>query len=351
MSDLCFGGRRLFVKVDNQTPASWAGIVSQFADASIYQSWAYGAVRWGQKNLSHLTIYDDGKLLAAAQVRIIRTPLLRTGVAYVRWGPMCHLRNTPIDPLVARSMLDCLNSEYCKRRGLALIIIANAFQECESGAVYLSAFRKSGFHRHLGLPSYRTHLVDLTPSNDGIRKRFDQKWRNQLNASERNSLELEVRRDLAGYHDFQRLYQIMCDAKQFATNVDVSEFGRIQEQLSKDHKMMVFLARRGGELVAALVCSQIGNSAIYLLGATTGHARELKASYYLHWQAMMWLRGLGAICYDLGGIDPETNPGGYHFKSGFSGTDVMQIPAFSISGSMLGDVMINGLSWIHRCRG
>lgn len=343
-----FSACRYVVRVDGQTPGSWSDVLNHFADASIYQSMAYGAVRWGERNLSHLTICNHGQVLAAAQVRIIRMPLLPTGVAYVRWGPMCHLKNAPPDPEMAENMLECLRSEYCNRRGLVLQVMPNAYQGTERGTRYMTAFKASEFCRHVGLPSYRTFVVDLTPSAEVIRKSLDQKWRNQLNASERKGLELEVSCELTAYDEFQRLYQAMREAKHFPTNVDVGEFGRMQEQLPAHEKMTVFVARRDGEVLAALVCSLISDSAIYLLGATNGLARELKASYYLQWQAMMWLKERGARSYDLGGIDPEANPGGHHFKSGFGGREVTQIPAFSASGGMLGDVLNRGITWMRR---
>ena len=48
----------------------------------------------------------------------------------------------------------------------------------------------------------------------------------------------------------------------------------------------------------------VGDTAIFLLGATSEKAMELKAANFLQWQAMMWLKDRGARWYDLGGIDP-----------------------------------------------
>jgi hypothetical protein len=40
---------------------------------------------------------------------------------------------------------------------------------------------------------------------------------------------------------------------------------------------------------------------------------------------ILWLKENGFRWYDLGGIDPEGNPGVYSFKRGFSGIDVCQL--------------------------
>ena len=91
-------------------------------------------------------------------------------------------------------------------------------------------------------------------------------------------MELEITSDKARHiNEFARLYEIMQNAKQFDSNVDISEFGRIQDTLSPEEKMMMFMARKDGQAVGALACSLMGDTAIYLLGATNDRARELKA--------------------------------------------------------------------------
>ena len=42
------------IEVDRVKEAEWSELMSRFDDANIYQTWSYGAVRWQQKNLSHL---------------------------------------------------------------------------------------------------------------------------------------------------------------------------------------------------------------------------------------------------------------------------------------------------------
>ena len=69
----------------------------------------------------------------------------------------------------------------------------------------------------------------------------------------------------------------------------------------------------------------MGDSAIYLLGATNGEGLKLQSAYLLQWTMINWLKEKGIRWYDLGGIDPERNPGVYSFKRGFSGTDLTQI--------------------------
>lgn len=338
------------VQVDGQTAESWSDILAQFADASIYQSWAYGAVRWGTSHLSHLVLRCDGQILGAAQLRIARLPLLPAGIAYLRWGPLCHRKDGELNPTTIVQMLDHLRDEYCRRRNLTLQVIPNADLGDERGAAYEQALTQANLRPDPDGGSYRTVVVDLSPTVEALRKRLDQKWRNQLNRAEKNSLVLEVSDGPAAYREFMRLYQPMLERKQFKTSVDVDEFERVQTILSGSMRMQTFLARKDGECIGAVVCSLIGERAIYLLGATNEKARELKAAYFLQWQAMLWLKDHGACEYDLGGIDPEANPGGYHFKSGFGGKEVTQLTPYMVSGGALSDAVIRGVSWLRRRR-
>ena len=315
----------LDVEVDRQTTESWSDVLEQFADASIYQTWAYGAVRWGAHNLSHLVLRQEGRIVAAAQLRIARIPLIPAGVAYLRWGPLCRNKAGSLNPTALPKMVACLRDEYVLRRGLALEVIPNVYSEDESATAYQSAFRHAEIRPAVKGGTYRTVLVDLTPPPDTIRKQLDKKWRNQLNGAEKNGLSIEVGDDPGVYVEFVRLYEEMWQRKQFETTVDVAEFGRMQDLLSGSSRMQTFLARKDGQPVGALVCSLMGDTAIYLLGATNERARELKAAYILQWQAMLWLKARGARHYDLGGIDPGANPGGYHFKSGFGGREHVQM--------------------------
>jgi len=337
------------IAVDEQVRETWDTVIAGFYDASIYQSWAYGAVRWGERNLSHLVLYQGQDICAAAQLRIARIPFMRAGIAYLTWGPMCQKDEGTLDPSVVRQMVERLKHEYCQRRKLCLQIIPNMFPGNERTKILEDTFSITGFIEDGSNLPYRTVLVNLSPAPDILRKRLKQKWRNQLNRSEKNGLELEISDSRAAYEAFLLLYKEMFARKQFETSIDVKEFEKIQDHLSSRHKMLVFLARKEGETVAALVESHIGETAIYLLGATSPRGRELKAAYYLQWQAMLFHKLHGALYYDLGGIDPHSNPGGYHFKSGFGGEELTQMSGRVCPGGLLSNGLVALLSaWRRR---
>jgi lipid II:glycine glycyltransferase (peptidoglycan interpeptide bridge formation enzyme) len=123
--------------------------------------------------------------------------------------------------------------------------------------------------------------------------------------------------------------------KNFDTTVSVDEFQRVQERLSPEQKMVVLIARRKGLAVSGLVASTIGATGIYLLGATGDEGMKAKGSYLLQWHVLRRLKERGCDWYDLGGVDPEANPGVYHFKQGLGGDEVLHIGSYDLHRNRL----------------
>jgi hypothetical protein len=311
--------------VDTATAAEWSQLLGHFEDANLYQTWSYGAVRWGEENLSHLVLRRNGEAAGLAQVRIICSPLIKRGVAYLRWGPLCQLRGRELELETTRQMALALREEYVKKRRLFLRILPNAFAGSQRASVFRTAFSQFSNASSPGAKAERTFLLNLSPPLEELRKKLDQKWRNQLNRAEKNNLTLVEGSGMAEYRVFQQIYEKMWSRKRFDTTVDVSEFGRICGDLPPGLKMKILICEHQGKPVSSIVCSAIGNTGIYLLGATHDDGLNTKGAYLLQWTMIKWLKENGFQFYDLGGIDPEQNPGVFHFKQGFSGQDVSRI--------------------------
>jgi lipid II:glycine glycyltransferase (peptidoglycan interpeptide bridge formation enzyme) len=326
------------VIVDQTSKAEWSALLRQFSDANIYQTWSYGAVRWGEKNLSHMVLRRDSEVVAMAQAAIRKVIGFPVGIAYVPWGPIWRLKNKAITTGAFQEIIKALRVEYAHNRGLLLRVSPNEIaHDCDKAAAELT---EAGF-KLTSLP-YRTLLLDITPPLEALRKGLDQKWRNQLNRAARNGLEVVegVGDDI--YLEFAGLYRILRARKKFETFVDMEEFRRIQQGLEADLKMRVMICYADGAPAAALVGSAIGEKGIYLLGATNDTGMKSKGSYLLQWRMIEWLKEAGCHEYDLGGIDPEGNPGVYHFKSGLSGRDVRHVGQYDLYGN-LSSRLVSGL--------
>ena len=287
-----------------------------------------------------------------AQLRIVRPARFKFGMAYLRWGPLCERRGRPLDPEIPTRMARALEEEYVGKRRLFLRMLPNAFAESPRAAVIESAFRRFTQEPVVADNTYRTLLLDLSPALEELRKGLDKKWRNLLTSSEKKDLRVVAGSGWDEYRTFCLIYNQMRKRKTFETTVDIEEFGQIQQDLAASHRMRVLICEDRGVPVAGLVASAMGDTAIYLLGATSDDGLNSRGAYLLQWTLIKWLKENGFKWYDLGGIDPEGNPGVYHFKRGLSGADVTQIsPLMACTSAMSSVVARVGLAMRHTARG
>jgi hypothetical protein len=316
-------------EADTVDQAQWSTLLDLFEDGNLYQTWSYGAISWGAGNLSHLVLRRGGDVVGIAQLRLVRPVWPRCGLAYLRWGPLCHLKGKELDPKTVQQMAAALHAEYVRKRGLFLRIIPNALQGTVRAGAFQAAF--SAFTAEAFRPgqTHRTLVLDLSPPLEELRRKFDQKWRNQLNRAEKNGLELIEGDGAEEFDVFLQMYEQMVARKKFDTSTNVRQFAEFQRDLPRNQRMRILLCRHQGVPVAGLVGTGMGDSGIYLHGATSDEGLNLKGAYLLQWRMIQWLKENGVRYYNLGGINPETNPGVYHFKKGLSGEDVLYLPPWA----------------------
>jgi lipid II:glycine glycyltransferase (peptidoglycan interpeptide bridge formation enzyme) len=335
-------------EVDRCTSTEWSQLLDLFNDSNVYQTWSYGQVHWGRKSLSHLVLKRGGQVVGMAQLRIVRPTRFNFGMAYLRWGPLCERRGEPLNSEVVTRMADALDNEYVRKRKLFLRILPNAFVGSERALVFQSAFCRFDSEPSLPDNTHRTFLLDLTPGLEDLRKRLDKKWRNQLTRAEKNNLTITSGSGSSEFQTFCLIYSQMQKRKAFETTVNVEEFARIQEHLPESHRMRILICEDGGRPLAGLVASAMGDSAIYLLGATSDDGLNSKGSYLLQWTLIGWLKQRGIRWYDLGGIDPIGNPGVYSFKRGFSGADVLHMNPIVACTSVVSSAVVKAGLAIQR---
>ena len=317
----------LMQRVDRAQWQAWGHL---FADMSIYQTWEFGARRAlesGQE-VNAVAVMEGDHPIGLALVRLKRVPILGGGIAHVYRGPVCRPRDGSVTRF--REVCRILADEFAKTQGFTLRVAPPVWDEPQSSEV-LSALTEVGFRADAGAEVERTIMVDATAPPEELRARLAQKWRNGLNQAERQGIDVEVATDDAAFTLFESLYGEMWEKKQFETGVSVRTFRELQGELPSENRQVVLIARHNGEPVAGHVSTQLGDTCVYLLGATTEAGRKVKAAYLLQWKALTLAHERGARWYDLGGIDPIGNAGVYHFKQGLGGREVAFVARHSAS--------------------
>jgi lipid II:glycine glycyltransferase (peptidoglycan interpeptide bridge formation enzyme) len=339
------------VEIDSIQEAKWEQLLPEFDDSSIHQAWSSGKMQWGERNLSHLILKRDGKVVAMAQIGIKKLPVVKVGVATVYWGPLWRRNGKQEDYDILDKMIEALKNEYANKRGLMLRIWPIGFEVLDKRTI--SIINNHGFRRNLAILPYRTILLNLSAPLDELRKNFDQKWRNKLNAAEKQNLNIVDGDSIELYNGFLKMLKETVLRKKFETRIDYNAYRRIQCELPEFLKLKVFVCNFEGKPVSGGVFSAIGKTGNYLLGATANSGLRVNGSNLIQWCAIKWFKEKGCLWYDLGGIDPCGNPGVYHFKLGVAGKkgmDVTHIGQFYIGNKLICYFLNSFIDLSNYCR-
>lgn len=320
---------------------SWNQLVRGFDDGTIFQTWAYAATVEGRHNITPLWLKKDSEVIAIALVRFRRLPVLGLGLAYVHRGPMWRRAGTEVNVEHFRQVLRALRNEFVCKQGLTLRLNPALFDDDPMGLAAIIA--QEGFLPIRQNAHSRTILMDLTPSLEELRNDMAAHWKRGLKAAEKNNLEIVEGTDDELFESFIGIYAEMLERKKFASDADVHQFRLIQSQLPEALKLGVLLCKSAGVLCAGVIYTRIGDSAYFLLGATSNSGIKSNGSYLLQWKVVEGLKRQGATVYNLYGIDPVKNPGPYRFKmelAGPHGRDVFFLGKFDASPGFLSASLI-----------
>ena len=180
--------------------------------------------------------------------------------------------------------------------------------------------------------------MDLRPPLENLREGMRDHWRRELKAGEKKGLEILEGTGEELFGEFIKIYREMVARKKFAEPNDINQFRLMQKLLPDAFKMKILLGKSAGNICAGGICSAMGETALYLFGATSNAGMKSRGSYVLQWRFVENLKRDGIAVYDLNGINPETNPGTFKFKSdlaGDHGADVYFIGTFDAQGGGL----------------
>jgi hypothetical protein len=264
-------------EADEIGKTNWHALLSAFDDASFYQTWSYGEKAWGAPDLSHLVLRREGRPVALAQLRVLHVPILRSGIAYLNWGPLWRPSQDRDHAFHLRNMARALRNEYVERRRLILRIQPKIIDSEENRAVP-GLFLEEGYTQ--SPDPARTYLVDLRPSLERIRQNLSRSWKRSLAFAEKQNLIIAEASGPDQYGKILDIYSQMKTRKGFFGNTQIAVL-RVQEDLPDELKLKILLCQQGDATAAALGWSSMGKISMPLIGAT-GPGWH-KASFLLWW--------------------------------------------------------------------
>ncbi|MCW2830165.1 MAG: peptidoglycan bridge formation protein FemAB [Aeromicrobium sp.] len=178
-----------------------------------------------------------------------------------------------------------------------------------------------------GQPKFNFQLPLAGRTEDEVLAGMNQLWRRNIKKAAKAGVEVArgTRDDLA---DFHRVYVETAERDRF-TPRPLTYFERMWDALTADEadRLVLYLARHEGDLVAATTMVRVGDHAWYSYGASTTAKRDVRGSNAIQWQMIRDAVAVGAATYDMRGITETLDADDPHvgliqFKVGTGGEAV-----------------------------
>ena len=323
----------------------WHNSLGEFEDANIYQTWNFAALAQNEKIVKHIAIYANQNLIGLVQVRIRTAPILNRGIAYIFNGPVWQRKNQENSIEILSDIFSALRQRFVVNQKLLLRIKPFIFSD---NNLCIYSIKEKKFNIIKRIPLYRTLVLHINSELEEIRKTFKPRWRNYLSQAEKNNLKVISGSSTELFNIFIEIYDQMIERKEFKQFVSVKGMNKMNKELDEELKLRIFIVYQDDIPLSGLVGTAIGDTAVYLLGASNKGGMKLRSSYLAQWEMIKWAKNMGCKRYDLGGIDSKKNPGGYKFKLGVSKDEVTGVGTYETYNSWLSKIIVGFGEFIKR---
>jgi hypothetical protein len=321
------------VIIDDFDHAEWEKNAKNFADYSIYQTWQYQQERanTASQELSRVIVKNDkNEVVTMCHIRIGSASSLGPKIGYVQQGPL--VRGVDGGIICSDEALKAMLSEYLGKK-ISVFRITPNISDDETGHQVSQMLNSGGFEFVGSISPYRTLMLSLEGTAEEIRKSLDRNFRRNLKKSEKAGIEIREDRDVRFCEVLRELYHGSVKRKGFK-GLNPDEFIKPQSMLSPEEKMNFVAAYYENVPVSVHLASYLGDTGVALLVASNKKGLDCGSSYLIWWNACVAAKNAGMKRFDLGGIDPDNNPGSYRFKSQISRQEYSNIGAFDACSSL-----------------
>ncbi|MGH6770951.1 MAG: lipid II:glycine glycyltransferase FemX [Xanthobacteraceae bacterium] len=329
---------------------SWDSLVATFADACLEQMAAYAAPRWGGSRLCGLVLRDLGthEPVALALVMLATIPLIKSGMGYVKFGPLWRRQGDTANPEILAAVLAAIKQAFARQKGLAVRIMPPP--DPTYAQEWQRRLLEAEFRLGRGPPNPERYLVDLRLTENEQMASVSASWRSNLKRALAAKVEIGEADPQAGLPDFMALYRSMAARKHFQDrhHVELLPAFAASAHATLELGMRLFLAYHEGRVVAGSIIVGSGDRVFAAFSASDEHGLSARAGYALRWWIINRLRGTNAQWLDLGG--DEGSAGLRSFKTGNVGKrgQIVRIAGeYEYSQSTLSSIVSSAMSSAH----
>lgn len=158
---------------------------------------------------------------------------------------------------------------------------------------------------------YATGYLDLSVSEETLRKQLDSKWRNQLTTAENRGISITVTTDPM---KLESLLKLHIQHKQEANYKDAGD--DISRELIRRKTMRGYYIEENDDVLAFIMIVLHGSGATYYISWNSKEGYGLNLNKLLLWNSFVDLKEQGIQWFDLGGINLVRTSGVSEFKLG-----------------------------------
>lgn len=296
---------------DDTTVGGWKELLQKAPRSNLLQTWAYAKTNLMLYRLwpKFGVFYRQGKPVAMAMVSTRR--FMGIEVVRIHRAPV-WLVKTPSPELVS-AVLAKLRAAYPQKWSRRLSFMP----ELPNTPKSVELLEKAGFTPRKA-ESYRSSVVDLTPTLADIKKSFSSSFRKSLKAAEKLDFTIIVDPSKLAVKDLILGY--LRDRAKRRYRGPSAKFLRTLHKNCRPHEWLLLEAWHEDQLIAAQLFVLHGNGATYQLGWTTERGRNACAHHAMMFEAITRLKQAGVQSLDLGGLSFE-NQGLNTFKENLKGSE------------------------------
>ncbi len=309
--------------VDAESREVWDAFITSHEETNFLQSWDFYEfhILRGKKVVRRLV--KEGDMIIGAYAGVVETAKRGTYMA-IAGGPIIDWNNKNLVKLV----FDDIKAEGIKNN--CVFVRVRPQLKLSDGSLKLM--------HELGLEKAPMYLsveyagvLDLTKSEEEILTGASQGFRRKLRKAEKNEIEIYADASDESINEFCKLEKKHAERQKYVAFSE-SFLKKQFEAFRKNNEVLIYTAKKDGEILAQNFMIFYGPEASYHYGVSSDLGTKYSAAPLLHMEAMREARKRGIIRYNLWGIvgPDETSHRFYgvsEFKRSFGCDELKYTPA------------------------
>lgn len=306
--------------------SSWDEFVSRRPEANFLQSWDFYEFHRARGKQVVRRLALDGKKIIGAYAGVVET---------AKRGRYMAIAGGPILDWTDRKLVEAIFADIKKQGIKKECVFVRVRPQLELSDTSLELMRELRLKR---APMYLSveyaGVLDLTKSEEEILAGASQGFRRKLRKAEKSKIEVTADVSDASIMEFCQLEKLHAERQKYVAFSDV--FLRKQFEAFRDgNEILIYTARKDGELLAQNFMIFYGAEASYHYGVSSQLGTKYSAAPLLHIEAMKEARKRGCERYNLWGIVDKNETkhrfyGVSEFKRSFGCDELKYTPAHDI---------------------